>query len=540
LSRRLLPLIPAGLSVVQVLPAPDRVTIVTAPTPTRSACPLCGGLSGRVHSRYTRTLADLPWQGRAVAVQVRARRFRCATAGCPRRVFAERLPEVARPRARRTARLGGLQRHVGLALGGEPGSRLAGRLAMPVSGDTLLRLVRAVAPEPYPSPRVVGIDDWAWRRGQRSGTIVCDLERGRVLDLLPERSAEAVAAWLGRHPTVEVIARDRAGAYAEGARQGAPAAKQVADRWHLLRNLGDALQGAVDRHRGAVRRAARVVAQGRSAAEPEEVAPAAPPHSTKETRLRAERRARRQARYAELHRLHRSGLSAEAVAPALGMSATAVRRWLRAGGPPAHSKPRQPRPLDAHGPTLERRWREGCRNTSRLWRELRAQGFAGSRGPVARWVARRQREDPPPQAVEVRRAAAWPAPSSRRCARLLTMAPDKREPPEAAFLVHLAEIAPDLARAGALAADFAALVRNAPDEDNGPALDTWLARARGTALDAFVRGIERDREAVRAALVEAWSTGPVEGQINRLKLLKRQAYGRAKFDLLRSRVLHAA
>jgi len=262
LSRRILPLIPANLVVVQVLPTPDRVTIVTAPKLAQSACPLCGGLSGQIHSHYTRTLADLPWQGRAVIIQVRARRFRCASVGCPRGVFTERLPGVALPWARRTARLGGIQRHIGLALGGEAGSSLARRLSMPVSGDTLLRLVRAAELEAHPSPRVVGIDEWAWRRGQRYGTIICDLERRRVIDLLPERSSETVAAWLRQHPGVEVVARDRGGAYSEGARQGALGAMQVADRWHLLRNLGDALQGAVDRHRGAVRQAARMVAQG--------------------------------------------------------------------------------------------------------------------------------------------------------------------------------------------------------------------------------------------------------------------------------------
>lgn len=522
---------------MQVLPTPDRVTVVTVPKPSQSACPLCGSLSEQVHSHYTRTLADLPWQGRAVAIQVRARRFRCASAGCPRRIFTERLPEVAPPRARRTARLGGIQRHIGFALGGEPGSRLAARLSMPVSGDTLLRLIRAARLEPYLSPRVVGIDDWAWRRGQRYGTIICDLERGRVIELLPERSAETVAAWLRQHPGIEVIARDRAGVYAEGARQGAPGAIQVADRWHLLRNLGDALQGAADRHRGAVRQAARAVAHGQSGGQ-EPVRSA--PYSTKETQLRADRRAQRRSRYDELSRLHRSGVSAEAIAPALGMSATVARRWLRAGGPPAHSKPRQPQLIDVHGEFLERRWHEGCRNASHLWRELCLRGFTGSRGPVARWVARQRREDPPPRAAEVQRTAAWPAPSSRRCARLLTTPPGQLDAQESVFLTHLAEVAPDLTRAGELAAGFAALLTDKTSGDRGNQFEAWLASARGTALNAFVRGIDRDHDAVLASLVEPWSTGPVEGQINRLKLLKRTMYGRADYDLLRRRVLAAA
>ncbi len=341
---------------------------------------------------------------------------------------------------------------------------------MSVSGDTLLRLVRAAELERHPPPRVVGIDDWAWRRGQHYGTIVCDLERERVIDLLPNRSAEAVASWLRRHPGVEVVARDRAGAYALGVRQGAPKAKQVADRWHLLRNLGDALQGAADRHCGAVRRAARAVAHGAAAA-PEEVAPAS--HDTKGTRLRADRRARWLARYEELRWLHRSGLSVQEIAPALGMSAVAACRWLKAGGPPSHDKPAQPRPLDPYVPHLEARWREGCRNGWRLWWEVLALGFAGSVNAVARWAARRRREDPPPRTAEVRRTAAWPEPSSRRCAQLLTAAPDKLDAHESEFLAHLAETAPDLVRAGELATRFAALIRGVPDKGDGSALDAW-------------------------------------------------------------------
>jgi transposase len=493
-------------------------------------------LSRRVHSHYTRTLADLPWQGRTVSIHVRARRFRCGTDGCRRRIFTERMATIAQPSARRTARLSDIQRHVGLALGGEAGSRLTARLAMPVSGDTLLRMVRAAALPPPAPARIIAIDDWAWRRGQRYGTIICDLERRRVIDLLPERSAEAVAAWLRQHQEIEVVARDRAGAYAEGVRQGAPSALQVADRWHLLRNLGDALQAVVDRHRAAVRRAARAVGNN----DGDRAAFIPPPCDTKEARLRTERRARRQARYEELHRLHGSGLSAEAIAPALGMSATAIRRWLKAGGPPAHSKPPQPRPLAPHLPYLEQRWQQGCRNGNQLWRELRSRGFAGSRNGVARWTAQRRREDPPPQAAEIRRAATWPPPSSRRCARLLTTAPDELDASERRFLDRLRQEAPDLTRAGDLASRFAALVRGEGEDGSGTALDSWMAAARGTALDAFVRGIDRDHAAVLAALTEPWSTGPAEGQINRLKLLKRTMYGRANYELLRQRVLAGA
>jgi transposase len=227
-------------------------------TNTSAICPLCNQPSARRHSTYCRRLADLPWQGRTVELHLRVSRFRCATASCPRRIFAEPVPAAAAPRKRRTIRLAEIQRGIALARGGEGGCRLTSLLGMPVSGDTLLRLIRAVPIQEAPAPRVVGIDDWAWRRGRRYGTIIVDLEReNRPVDLLPDRQAETVAAWLKAHPGVQIAVRDRAGAYAEGVRAGAPEAIQVADRWHLLRNLGDALAGILDHHHRAISAAAK-------------------------------------------------------------------------------------------------------------------------------------------------------------------------------------------------------------------------------------------------------------------------------------------
>src|SRR3954453_19695039 len=327
LPSSLLSLVPSGLTVDRLLPTPDRILLIARSRSASATCPLCGSTSTRAHSFYLRRLADLPWQGRIVELQVRVRRFRCSSLECRRRIFAERL-DIARPKARRTVQLHQIQQQIGFALGGEPGSRLAGRLAMPVSGDTLLRLVRASDTAISP-PRILGVDDWAWRRGQRYGTIICDLERRRVIDLLPDRTGETLASWLRQHgKDVAVVSRDRAGAYAEGIRSGAPQAIQVADCWHLMVNASEALRRVLDRHSGALRRAARlclpqavmsVSATGKQQA------------ATQRDRQRAQRREQRQARYEEVARLHRAGMPIRRIARRLGMARNAVRRWLRAG-----------------------------------------------------------------------------------------------------------------------------------------------------------------------------------------------------------------
>jgi hypothetical protein len=355
LPKRLLPLIPAGLLVQQILPFPDHLTIVATPRQRSAACPDCATPSRRVHSRHERTFDDLPWQGRSVTLRVRARRFRCLNPACARQTFVERLPDTAPAAARRTSRLGDLQRHLGLALGGEAGARLAARLAVPASPDTLLRMARRHDPvlEPRPPVRVLGVDDWAWRRGHHYGTVLVDLERNRVLDLLPDRQAETLATRLKRHPGVEVVARDRAGAYANGARQGAPDAVQVADRWHLLRNLGDAVQAVAERHDAAARRIGRAAWRiGREVlAQPstEPVAAAAITDQPDATMRRGQvARARRQARFEEAARLHAAGASLSHISRRLGLDRKTLRRWLRAGAVPLWRKPRRVSTIDPH------------------------------------------------------------------------------------------------------------------------------------------------------------------------------------------------
>ena len=423
-----------------------------------------------------------------------------------------------------------------MALGGEPGARLANTLAMPISGDTVLRLIRSVALAPVPPPRVIGIDERAWRPGHRYGTILVDLERNIVVDLLPDRQAEHLAAWLRHHPGVEIVARDRAGAYADGIRQGAPQAVQVADRWHLLRNFGDAEHAVVHRQHARIRRISRqraedqaLLAAAQSAATPK------PVRVTAAEQRRAASYVRRQARYEEAARLKAAGLPLKRIAAVTGAERKTIRRWLRAGAAPSWRHPRRVGILAPHHTYLDRRWNEGCHSAAQLWRERVTGGFAGRPGIVRHWTGQRRKGAPQTTNVPGAHDVADYTPSARQITRLLVSDDAPSEAQQSLVSRWLAEL-PGLADCVAAAKRLKAVLRRNSKET----LEAVLTAAAGTALKDFVANLRRDLSAVQAALDLPWTTSPAEGQISRLKLLKRSMYGRAGFTLLRARVLHAA
>jgi transposase len=501
------------------------------------ACPACGTVTARVHSRYRRTLADLPWQGLPVQLCLTSRRFFCEVAACPQRIFAERFPGLVAPRGRRSTRLQALVTAIGIALGGEPGARLVAELGLAVSPDTLLRSVRALPELSLPPPRVLGIDDWAYRKGHRYGTVLVDLERHAVVDLLPDRNADTVADWLDEHPSVQVVSRDRGRVYAEGARRGAPTAVQVADRFHLVKNLGEALERLLLHERPALQAAA--TGEPRTAPAPLKTYGGVEQTPSQERAEQASqaRHAPKLAQYAEIHRLRAAGAMIKHIAATVGVSRKTVYRYLHLDGPPERKRPHRTRHLlTPYEPFLRQRWTEGCHIKAQLLREVREQGYAQGDRTVYRFLRQVERELAAGAAAGTPRPA---VPSPRHVATLLVQRPARLSDEERAYVQRLGEQTPGIATAYTLTQDFAAMVR----DRQGQQLDGWLTQAKDSGLKelaAYARSLETDYAAVKAGLLMPWSNGQTEGQVNKLKLVKRQMYGRAKFDLLRVRVLHVA
>ncbi|MGI4800222.1 MAG: ISL3 family transposase [Janthinobacterium lividum] len=509
-------LIPPGLVVDSVDGSADTLVITARGNAPTALCPLCDAASDRVQSHYIRRPSDLPCAGRRVRLRLLVRRFRCVVPVCPRKIFAERFgTKVLAERARRTGRLEEVVHHLGLAMGGRPGAGFAQRLMLPVSNDTLLRVVRRRALPRTEPLTVIGIDDWAYRRNHRYGTIVCDLERRRVVALLPDREQATAEAWLRQHPGISIVSRDRGGGYGEAVARALPDATQVADRWHLMENASAAFLDAV-------RLSMRAVCKTLGAALIE------PALLTAAERLQHDGFLRREDTTQQILALKDAGYSIKEIVRRTRRSRQLVRQTVR-GGRGDVFRVRQSS-LDAYLIVLDAEWAAGCCNGAELWRRLRDQGFRGSLRVVAEWATRRRRAD------QMQVKGQQKAPSARTLARLMGFGRDHVTKADTVIVAAVEAGVPGLADARNLLERFQAMIRTKAAAE----LDGWIEQARTSLIAPLARGVSKDVAAVRAAITEPWSNGQTEGQITKLKLVKRQMYGRANLDLLEARLIGAA
>jgi transposase len=523
----------AGLVVEETVIAGDLVRCWVRPVAGGAACTGCGTWSEKVHDRYVRRLADAGVGGRRVLLFLRTRLLACGSPGCPKGTFAEQPGGLAGPRARKTAPLARMLEAMAAALAGRAGARLSrALLAVEVSRHLLVRLVMA-APEPGELlVRVLGVDDFALLRGQSYATVLVDMEAGVPVDVLPDREAGTLEEWLRAHPEVEVICRDRAGAYAEAARNAAPGAVQVADRWHLWHNLCEHARDSVARHRGCLAghcrcgtpedQAGREEREGSQRREQEQARAAALEPAALEAVIRD--------RHAEVTALRAAGLDLPAAAARLGLPLQAAGQYWRAATAGALLGRLRPAPgLDPWKPWLRAQWAAGNTSITALHAAITATGYAGSYDTVRGYLTPLRLAAPPkpPAPPTPRQAAGW-----------ITSHPGKLGSGQAAALAALTARCPDLAALHAHVTAFAAILTGRQGKD---ALDAWLATAEASPgqpeLASFAHGIRLDYQAVANGLTLPWSSGLVEGLNTRTKLIKRQMYGRANFRLLRKRIL---
>lgn len=542
-----------------------QITLIISSKQVVVPCPVCTFPTHRIHSRYERCLADLSWAEYRVSWQLQVRKYFCLNQQCQRRIFSERLPGIVAPWARRTQRLAAQLSAIGLAVGGALGVKLSRCLGLIVSRNTLLSLVRALSLPLIVTPRILGVDDFAFRKRQTYGTILVDLERHQPIALLENRSAETLEAWLKEHPGVEVVSRDRSKAYAKGITQGAPLAIQVADRFHLLQNLAETLEQVFASHTQVLKEVeTQVFASHAQVLEAVETAhnlsikaeanacPVVPMFPQNTSLIRkvqsTKARARRLAIHEQVWSLRSQGWSGQAIAQELGVSKTTVFNYLRSS---TFTERRQRSDqglslLNPYHDYILSRWNQGYYNTQGLYEEIRQAGYIGSYATVSRFTRylkslpgaepeNRSRKDAflPKLSSKSQRAL-----TSGRATALVLRRPELRERDDDELLARLQAAHSELGAAIELAQQFASLVRQRLPQQ----LDIWLDKAKNSSvclLRSFALGLESDYEAVKAGVTLSTSNGPVEGQINRLKMIKRQMFGRAGLDLLTRRFLLA-
>lgn len=535
---------PEAIRIISFVSNPNSITILARSSKPFGICPVCQSVSSSRHSNYIRQLTDLPWHGVAIRIQLQTRKFRCRNELCQRKVFCERLPKVVESYGRKTVRLQALFGVLAFVLGGEAGAKTAHRIGLQISGDTLLRRIRRTQIPNLESVKVLGVDDFSFRRGRRFGTILVDLERRKLIDLLPDREAETLALWLKQHPEIEIISRDRGGTYIEGANTGAPQAKQVADRWHLLKNVTEVFEKTICRNYTKLRKALFPKEKEIFFSE-EELADQIKAGEEAKAKLIQEVQNKNDELtpfYLEkmkvfeiVKELQAKGLTINQARLQINRHFFMVARCYRMEEFQTIKREKGSRLLQPFIKYLKQRWDEGCQNAKQLYREIKELGYTGSDVTVRRLTY--QWKPSLSQHIQFIKTAPPKLPSVKQIVWLLLKSEDKLNDDEKDFKQKILENSDEVRQGLGLLNKFRTMVREKQVEK----YEEWHKEAQNRSLtefENFAKGLRRDNEAVKNALSEKWSNGQVEGQVNCLKFIKRAMYGRANFDLLKARVLH--
>ena len=533
---------PAGITIDSIDPGANELVIRIACDVPSMPCPECQQPSDRIHSCYQRMVADVPCAGRNVILALTLRKFVCGTPGCSRKIFTERLPGLVESYARMTGRLIALLQAIALVAGGQKGTRLADRFAIATTPSTLLRhLMQLPAPKSR-AVRVLGVDDFAWKKRFTYGTILVDLERRKIIDVLADRESATVEAWLQEHPEVELVVRDRGKDFPKAATKGAPQAQQVVDRFHMVKNLSEVLQEILGHCRAEIRQGEAPLPQlEKAAAEPTRPLPTA---ATWQQRTPAHvknvhqaRQASRNDRYNQMTTLRMQGLTQGEVARRMGMSERTVRHWLKRGAAPTNERQFRRRSVfDLYAAYVLQRWQDGIHEATQLYAEIRAQGFPGTVRIVQRFV-QALRDDT--EKIPLAPATGADRFSSKTATWLFIRDPAKLTTKKQAELELICQRSETAHKTYELTQQFMRMLRLRRGQD----FEMWLSAVEASQipeLRRFAKGLLKDKSAVIAGLTLSYSNGPVEAQVQKLKLVKRSMFGRAKLPLLRQRLLNAA
>lgn len=535
---------PEAVRIISFVSNSDSITIVAQSSKPFGICPVCQSVSGSRHSNYIRQVTDLPWHGVAIRMQLNTRKFRCRNEVCRRKVFCERLPKVVESYGRKTVRLQALFGVLAFVLGGEAGAKTAREIGLQISGDTLLRRIRRTVTPVAGAVKVLGVDDFSFRRGMRFGTILVDLEQRKPIDLLPDREAETLSQWLKQHPEIEIVSRDRGGTYIEGSNIGAPQAKQVADRWHLLKNATEVFEKTISRNYSKLRKALFPKDENIffTEAEINDQIKAGEAAKAKLIQKAVEQSNELNPFYLEklkvfeiVKQLQAKGLTINQIRLQINRHFSTVARCYQVEEFEKIKRDKGSCLLKPYIKYLKKRWDEGCQNAKQLYREIKEQGYKGSDVTVRRLTY--QWKPSITQTIRFIKTAPPKLPSVRQLVWLLLKSEEKLTNEEKDFKQTILENSDEVRQGLGLLNKFRTMVR----EKQVDKYEEWHKEAQNKSLtefENFAKGLRRDNEAVKNALSEKWSNGQVEGQVNRLKLIKRAMYGRGNFDLLKARVLH--